>query len=101
LIADLKRQAIYKWLAAPDPYMNHVTNRKKRQAQTGVWLLRSKQYEHWLQSEKSFLWIYGIRELSSTRVLIASDEMRQLEAARRFFGKLLIILPNSLSLPAR
>ncbi|KAE9364611.1 hypothetical protein N431DRAFT_109437 [Stipitochalara longipes BDJ] len=61
---DLKRQAIYKWLAAPDPYTNHVTNRKKRQPQTGIWLLRSKQYEHWLQSQKSFLWIYGIREFS-------------------------------------
>ena len=60
--ADQKRQDIYRWLAAPDPYTNHVTNRKKRQPQTGVWLLRSKQYEHWLQSEKSFLWIYGIRE---------------------------------------
>ena len=61
-MTDMKRQDIYRWLAAPDPYTNHVTNRKKRQAQTGVWLLRSKQYEHWLHSDKSFLWIYGIRE---------------------------------------
>ena len=63
---DQKRQEIYRWLAAPDPFTSHVTNRKKRQAQTGIWLLGSKQYENWLQSEKSFLWIYGIRKSAST-----------------------------------
>jgi hypothetical protein len=59
---DQERQNIYRWLNAPDPYENHVANRKKRQIKTGTWLLRGKQYENWLQSEKSFLWIYGIRE---------------------------------------
>lgn len=68
-VTDGKRQAIYKWLAGADPYVNHVTNRKKRQLQTGVWLLRSKQYEAWLESEKSFLWVYGIREFVFRRTM--------------------------------
>lgn len=58
---DQTRQDIKAWLAAPDPFTNHVANRKKRQAHTGTWLLRSKQYEHWLTNPKSFLWLYGIR----------------------------------------
>ncbi|KAH7324057.1 hypothetical protein BKA65DRAFT_598554 [Rhexocercosporidium sp. MPI-PUGE-AT-0058] len=57
---DQVREDIHKWLAAPDPFINHVANRKKRQSQTGTWLLRSKQYEHWLTSPQSFLWLYGI-----------------------------------------
>jgi len=59
---DQERQNIYRWLNPPDPYENHVANRKKSQPKTGTWLLRGKMYEKWLQSEKSFLWIYGIRE---------------------------------------
>lgn len=61
---DQTRLDVHKWIAAPDPYSNHVANRKKRQPQTGTWLLRSKQYEHWLTSSKSFLWLYGIRMLA-------------------------------------
>ncbi|CZR56742.1 related to ankyrin [Phialocephala subalpina] len=57
---DQTRQGIFKWLAAPDPFVNHVLNRKKRQGSTGTWLLTSKQYDSWLHGKKSFLWLYGI-----------------------------------------
>jgi len=59
---DQKRQEIYSWLNAPDPYANHVANRKKRQKGTGSWLLKSKIYERWLSDEGSFLWLCGIRK---------------------------------------
>src|SRR2546421_8409874 len=59
---DQQRQTISRWLAAPDPFTNHVANRKKRQPNTGTWLLTSKPYEHWLHGQKSFLWLYGIRK---------------------------------------
>lgn len=65
-ITDQTRQDLHAWLAAPDPYSNHVASRKKRQANTGTWLLRSKPYVHWLQDPKTFLWLYGIRELRSS-----------------------------------
>ena len=63
-LSDQKRQDIYKWLAAPDPYANHFASRKKCQPRTGNWLLNSKKFEYWLSSSKPFLWLYGIRKLS-------------------------------------
>lgn len=57
---DQTRQDIFKWLAAPDPFVNHVLNRKKRPGSTGTWLLTSKQYDTWLHGRKSLLWLYGI-----------------------------------------
>lgn len=57
---DLKRQDIHKWLAAPDPYANHVASRKKRQPKTGDWFITGKSYERWLTQSDSFLWLYGI-----------------------------------------
>jgi hypothetical protein len=59
---DRDRQKIYKWFSAPDVYANHVSNRKKHQAETGLWLLSGKIYRDWLRSPNSFLWIYGIRK---------------------------------------
>ncbi|PVH76555.1 hypothetical protein DL98DRAFT_517882 [Cadophora sp. DSE1049] len=73
---DQTRQDIKAWLAAPDPFTNHVANRKKRQAHTGTWLLRSKQYEHWLTSSKSFLWLYGIP--GSGKTVLCSTLIEQL-----------------------
>ncbi|KAG4437222.1 hypothetical protein IFR05_007311 [Cadophora sp. M221] len=73
---DQLRQDIQKWLAAPDPFTNHVANRKKRQSQTGTWLLRSKQYEHWLITPHSFLWLYGIP--GSGKTVLCSTIIEQL-----------------------
>ncbi|KAK0123929.1 hypothetical protein ONS95_008919 [Cadophora gregata] len=73
---DQTQQDIKTWLAAPDPFTNHVANRKKRQAHTGTWLLRSKQYENWLTSPKSFLWLYGIP--GSGKTVLCSTLVEQL-----------------------
>ncbi|KAH9215941.1 hypothetical protein DL95DRAFT_445710 [Leptodontidium sp. 2 PMI_412] len=73
---DQLRQDIQKWLAAPDPFTNHVANRKKRQSQTGTWLLRSEQYEHWLTTPHSFLWLYGIP--GSGKTVLCSTIIEQL-----------------------
>ncbi len=66
---DQKRKDIYEWLDAPDPFLNHASNRKKRQSATGTWLLKSKQYESWVEDDKSFLWIHGIRMLNELWLL--------------------------------
>ncbi|EKD13362.1 uncharacterized protein L3040_002778 [Drepanopeziza brunnea f. sp. 'multigermtubi'] len=73
---DQVRLDINQWLAAPDPYVDHVANRKKRQPQTGTWILRSKQYEEWLSSPKSFLWLYGIP--GSGKTVLCSTIIEQL-----------------------
>ncbi|KAL2062624.1 hypothetical protein VTL71DRAFT_5696 [Oculimacula yallundae] len=73
---DQVRGDIQKWLAAPDPFTNHVANRKKRQPQTGIWLLSSKQYESWLTSPHSFLWLYGIP--GSGKTVLCSTLIEQL-----------------------
>ncbi|TAQ86423.1 hypothetical protein B7494_g5250 [Chlorociboria aeruginascens] len=57
---DQKRQDILAWLDPADPDINYMANRKKRQPNTGTWLLRSRPFEHWLHSSRSFLWLYGI-----------------------------------------
>ncbi|RFU25926.1 hypothetical protein B7463_g10412, partial [Scytalidium lignicola] len=58
--ADQERQRIYQWLKAPDVFAKHSMSWKKRQPETGNWLLTNKRYEHWLYSSSSFLWLYGI-----------------------------------------
>lgn len=50
---------ISKWLSAPDPSVNLNSACKKRNAETGSWLLNSKQYLDWQTHPNSFLWLHG------------------------------------------
>ncbi|KAH7089729.1 vegetative incompatibility protein HET-E-1 [Paraphoma chrysanthemicola] len=63
-VITLAREAswgkIRHWLSPPDPATNFQQALKQRQADTGSWLLESKQYEAWMSSAPSFLWLYGI-----------------------------------------
>ena len=51
-----------KWLAEPDPSVNHNNARKKHHAETGQWLLQDERYVTWKQQSNSFMWINGICE---------------------------------------
>jgi hypothetical protein len=59
---DQRRQSIRGWLAAPDPFPNHVAAKKKRQPLTGDWFLDGEMYASWRSSPGSFFWLYGIRK---------------------------------------
>ncbi|KAF7678877.1 hypothetical protein GT037_002625 [Alternaria burnsii] len=48
------------WLSAPDPSTNYHKAQKQRQADTGLWLLNSAQFENWKTAAASRLWLHGI-----------------------------------------
>lgn len=52
-------EKISKWLAAPDPSINLVTARDKRQEDTGNWLLESPIFLDWKLAACSLLWLHG------------------------------------------
>jgi hypothetical protein len=51
---------ICRWLTAPDPSTNYHKAHKQRQAETGLWLLKSAKFSRWKASAASRLWLYGI-----------------------------------------
>lgn len=60
------RRELHRWLAAPDPTTNHQNALKQRSGATGAWLTQSKQFSDWIDSPKSFLWLYGIAGCGKT-----------------------------------
>ncbi|KAH7309366.1 ankyrin repeat-containing domain protein [Rhexocercosporidium sp. MPI-PUGE-AT-0058] len=71
-----KQQKIRHWLSSPDPSSNHNAACKARQATTGEWFLKSDEFEEWKITSRSFLWLYGIRNL---HVLATSRRERDIE----------------------
>jgi hypothetical protein len=53
-----QREAIHRWLSAPDPSTNHNRACRSRQATTGSWFLESEAYTHW-KEQSSLLWLHG------------------------------------------
>lgn len=53
---DERKRSILQWLSPVDPSIHHL---KIRQAGTNDWFLSCKEWEHWVESEKSFLWLSG------------------------------------------
>jgi hypothetical protein len=66
-LAGERRQKIHQWLSPPDPSSNHNTACKKRQQTTGSWFIRGDQFAEWKISSNTFLWLHGIRRLTSLR----------------------------------
>jgi hypothetical protein len=56
-----KATQIYRWLLAPDPSSNQEDAYRKREANTGTWLVEGEQFYEWKNDPKSFLVIYGKR----------------------------------------
>ena len=57
---DAKLCKIRRWLSAPDPSTNFQKALKLRQANTGLWLLKSDEYTRWKNAAETSLWLYGI-----------------------------------------
>ncbi|KAJ5209836.1 hypothetical protein N7449_004215 [Penicillium cf. viridicatum] len=51
--------AVRDWLRAPDATVDHSLACAKSHAQTGLWFLKSRQFQDWLVTNGSFLWING------------------------------------------
>jgi len=71
-------ERISNWLSAPDPSINLATARKKRQQDTGIWLLNSPIFLDWKKTPGAFLWLHGKAGsgktvLSSTAVYSISE----------------------------
>jgi hypothetical protein len=61
-ILSARRERIFKWLSAVNPFSSHAAARKKCQSLTGLWFVKGVQFEQWLDSPNSVFWICGIRE---------------------------------------
>jgi hypothetical protein len=57
-----QRGKIHKWLAAPDVSVNLNYAYEKRANDTCIWFLDSKQFQHWRDTPRSFMGLYGIGE---------------------------------------
>lgn len=57
---DAKLCDIRRWLSAPDPSTNFQKALKLRQANTGLWFLKSDTYTRWKNAANTPLWLYGI-----------------------------------------
>jgi Cdc6-like AAA superfamily ATPase len=54
-----ERNNIHQWLNSTDPSSNFHALIKQRQAETGLWLLESREYVSWKTGNNSILWLYG------------------------------------------
>ena len=61
-----KRQELIRWLEPFDYHSKHQSSAQLRQEGTCGWLLENAIFEDWRSgSETQFLWLYGIRRLST------------------------------------
>ena len=67
---------IFSWLAAPDPSSNFESARKKRQQDTGKWLLESPTFVAWKESACSLLWLFG--KAGSGKTVLSSTAIHSL-----------------------
>jgi hypothetical protein len=51
--------SIKKWLKAPDASINYNEACKKKHPGTGLWFIKSPQFNTWLSTSNSFLWLRG------------------------------------------
>ena len=50
---------IIDWLSPPDPWINHASARQHHEPHTGLWFLRSAQYQKWKGGHTRHLWLNG------------------------------------------
>jgi len=70
-----------RWLSAPDLSTNYIKALKQRHDGTGNWLLDGKDLSDWMESQHSFLWLYGIpgcgKTILSTSVIERLQQLSQ------------------------
>lgn len=79
-VEDLSSR-ISTWLSPPDPSSNFEAARKKRQPDTGLWLLEGPIYTKWKQTPSSFLWLYG--KAGSGKTVLSSTVVHSLREENR------------------
>jgi hypothetical protein len=57
---ERQQEKIRRWLAPPDPSVNHNKALRQRHEGSGIWLLKDSQFLKWKTQLNSFLWLHGI-----------------------------------------
>jgi hypothetical protein len=55
-----QRQNFCKWIEQTNPTRRHNDSCELHEHHTGGWVIRSSEWQAWLQGSKTFLWIHGI-----------------------------------------
>jgi NACHT domain len=58
--SENQRHEVYKWLLATDPSSRHYLACDQYEKGTGDWMLRSTEWQNWIERKKRCLWIHGI-----------------------------------------
>lgn len=67
---DEIRKRVISWLSTSDPSTNHADQRRKHQASTGDWFVKSTDMEQWRRGSNSFLWLHGTCESDCLEVMM-------------------------------
>ena len=59
--ANPPKEKFTNWLDAPDPSRTHNRLLQEHHKGTGEWFLASKEFETWMETPASTLWIRGMR----------------------------------------
>ncbi|GJD00104.1 ankyrin repeat protein [Colletotrichum higginsianum] len=68
---DSERTKVLDYFLKYNPQQNYETSRRLRHPRTGLWLTRLPEFQHWLSTRNSRLWLKGIPGAGKT-VLAAS-----------------------------
>lgn len=75
------------WLSMAPYSRRQVALQDKRTDDTGIWLLDSKEYNHWKVNPGDILWLRGIsKSFNVSEVFHITNYMQQWAVANRFFG---------------
>jgi hypothetical protein len=56
---ESNRSKINDWLSCPNPSKEHTLARSRHEETTGSWLVEGDEFSKWMNSQNSFLWLYG------------------------------------------
>ena len=73
---ETRRKAISKWLSATDPSTNYIRACRGRQANTGTWFTKGKDFSKWKSTSGSMLWLHG--KAGSGKTILASTCISEL-----------------------
>lgn len=65
-ILIFRSDKIFRWLSSTDPTINQNAAWESHEPQTGKWFIGGKEYLHWKETPRSFLWIHGIAGCGKT-----------------------------------
>jgi hypothetical protein len=78
--AKEQRDRILEWIKGRDSSINHNAARKKKEAGTCEWLLRSQQFRSFTEQENQLMWLHGIPGAGKT--VLSSSVIDHLSASK-------------------